>query len=355
MKARDCYRAIRELTGRGERVAAATVIRTRGSTPREPGAKMLVLPGGNARGTIGGGCGEAEVLVAAREMLDSGQDGANRLVRVDLTEQIVEAAERICGGVMDVLLELWERPREELDLLVTGDRVVRVTPAGPSAEPREGRVYSGEAGGGDWTAPLREQCERTLGERASRCAVVPGGPGEGEWFFEYVHGGHTLVILGAGHIAQPLCRMAKLLDFRVVVVDDRPAFASDERFPEADLVVAEPFDAALGRLKINEETMVVLVTRGHRHDEACLRRLLGSPAPYLGLLGSKRRVRAVYSSLLADGYTHGQLERVWGPVGVDIGAHSPAEIAISILAELVALQRGRLGGHMKVSPPRSSS
>ena len=346
---------IRDLVGGGNHVASATVIRTKGSTPREVGAKMLVLTDGTTHGTVGGGCGEAEVMEVALELLGEGESGWTRLVRVDLTEDIVEAAERICGGVMDVLVEIWDRPCDELELLATGNGVVRVVRTSGRQAPALTGVYSSKAAEADWEAPVAEQCEVALRSQTSHSGVVQARLGEVELFYEHVSGGTTLVIVGAGHIAQPLSRLAKMLGFRIVVLDDRPDFASSERFPDADQVIAEPFGSALNRLDLSEESMVVLVTRGHRFDEFCLRRLLDSPAFYLGMLGSKRRVRAVFSSLLADGYTEEQLERVWAPIGIDIGARSPVEIAVSIVAELVAVKRERSGSHLRILPHGSAN
>ena len=155
------------------------------------------------------------------------------------------------------------------------------------------------------------------------------GQGEMELFFEYVAGLHTLLICGAGHIAQPRSQIGKMLDYRVIVIDDRPEFASGERFPDADDVIAKPFQQALQEISITPDTVAVMVTRGHRYDEFCLRELLSSKAGYLGLLGSRRRVRAVFHDLLEDGHPPEQLERIFAPVGIDIGAETPAEIAIS--------------------------
>ncbi len=355
MNTQDFYRMIRDLVGGGKHVASATVIRTKGSTPREVGAKMLVLSGGTIHGTIGGGCGEAEVMEVALGLLAEGESGLTRLVRVDLTEDIVEAAERICGGVMDVFIEIWVRPCDELELLATGDGMVRLVQTSGRQDPALIGVYSSEAAEANWDAPVSEQCEVALRNQTSHSGAVQTSSGEVELFYEYVSGGSMLVIVGAGHIAQPLSRLAKMLGFRIVILDDRPDFASSERFPDADQVIAEPFASALNRLDLSEESMVVLVTRGHRFDEFCLRRLLDSPAFYLGMLGSKRRVRAVFSSLRADGYTEEQLERVWAPIGVDIGARSPVEIAVSIVAELLAVKRERSGSHLKILPRGSAN
>jgi xanthine dehydrogenase accessory factor len=139
--------------------------------------------------------------------------------------------------------------------------------------------------------------------------------------------------------------MGRLLDHRIVIIDDRPEYASVDRFTDADEVIALPFAEAIRGIEINGETLAILVTRGHRHDELCLRELLRTDVAYIGMLGSRRRVKAIFDDLHAEGYEPEQLSRVWAPVGLDIGAASPAEIAISILAEVVAWENGSTGPH----------
>ncbi len=336
----DCYQQLKKRLTRGELVATATVVRTKGSTPREPGAKMLVT-GTGSWGTVGGGCGEAEVLAVALEMLSNGGTGT-RLVRVELTEDITETADRICGGVMDVLVEVWSEVLDDLDVL---------TAPGPAGLIRLVAVAEGESPNcraleqHDEVPPPVEEARRTALEKR-RCTTVITP--DGEFFLEFVGGLQTLLICGAGHIAQPLCQLAKMIGYRVVVIDDRPEFASTERFTAADQVLARSFGDALDSLEIGPETLAVLVTRGHRHDEFCLRKLLHTDAGYIGMLGSRRRVRAVFADLVTDGFTREQLQRIWAPIGIDIGALTPAEIAVSIMAEVVALGRDRTGGHMKL-------
>lgn len=152
-----------------------------------------------------------------------------------------------------------------------------------------------------------------------------------------------LVIAGAGHIGWNLARMAGLLGFEVTVLDDRPSFANRERFPDADNVIAGDFVETLSGMPIDDHTSIVLVTRGHRHDEACLKAVLRSSAAYIGMIGSRRRVRTVLSRLMSDGFTEAEVARVRAPIGLDIGAESPAEIALSILAEIIAVSRGATG------------
>ncbi len=164
----------------------------------------------------------------------------------------------------------------------------------------------------------------------------------------YVEGHHPhpeLVIVGAGHIAQPLCAMGALIGFRVIVVDDRPDFATSERFPEADRVVRVDFADPFADILIHSASHVVLVTRGHKYDYECLRQLLRMEVepPYVGMIGSRRRVRAAFAQLVNEGLPRDRLEKVRAPLGLDIGAETPAEIAVSVAAEIVLLWRGGAG------------
>ena len=149
----------------------------------------------------------------------------------------------------------------------------------------------------------------------------------------------TLLIVGAGHISQPLSRIAKMLDFRVVVLDDRPSFADPTRFPDADSVIAGYLDQELKRFPINHSTYVVLVTRGHTQDEESLRQIIGTEAAYIGMIGSKRRVSIVLQRMLQDGFEQQLVDRVCSPIGLDIGAETPTEIALSILGEVINVRR----------------
>ena len=149
-----------------------------------------------------------------------------------------------------------------------------------------------------------------------------------------------LVIFGAGHIGMPLCRLAAALGFEVTVVDDRERFANAERFPDAVRIVVEPFEQAIRDVPLSAWTYLVLVTRGHEHDEATLRHVVGSEAPYIGMIGSRRRVLVVFERLRAMEVPEEFIRRIYAPIGVDIGARTPEEIALAILAEIVSVKRG---------------
>ena len=158
-----------------------------------------------------------------------------------------------------------------------------------------------------------------------------------------------LIVVGAGHIAQPLSRMGAMLGFRVTVLDDRPDFATRERFPEAFRLVRADFSDPFAQVPIHERSYILLVTRGHKYDYECLIRALrmDPPPPYIGMIGSRRRVRATYVQLLDDGIDGAILERIHAPVGLDIGAETPEEIAVAVAAELVMIARGGTGAPLK--------
>jgi xanthine dehydrogenase accessory factor len=162
-----------------------------------------------------------------------------------------------------------------------------------------------------------------------------------ELFVEVQRRPPTLIIVGAGHVAQPLATLGKLIDFEVVVIDDRPQYANTDRFPMADRVIAAPFRPTLRDWPIDTDTFLVLVTRGHSHDVECLLEIIDSPARYIGMIGSKRRVRAVFDLLEQEqGIPREKFDRVYAPIGLDIGAESPAEIGVCIIAEIINVYRG---------------
>ncbi len=202
----------------------------------------------------------------------------------------------------------------------------------------------------DLDAVLATDARRSLEEKRSRMRSYRfGGAGvehvgmEGgdvDVFFEVLSRPPRLVIVGAGHIAVPLARIAGLLDFEVIVLDDRPEYANRERFPDADDIHVGPYRETLAGVPINSDTHIVLVTRGHVHDQACLEQVLDSPAAYIGMIGSKRRVRTVMRHAKEAGHDVAKLQRVYAPIGLDLGSQTPAEIAVAIMAEIINVRRG---------------
>jgi xanthine dehydrogenase accessory factor len=192
---------------------------------------------------------------------------------------------------------------------------------------------------GDLEAQALADATKALSQR--RPQLLTYADDQVELFVEVQRRPPTLIIVGAGHVAQPLATLGKLINFEVVVIDDRPQYANTERFPQADRVIAAPFRSTLRGWPIDADTFIVLVTRGHSHDVACLLEALDSPARYIGMIGSRRRVRAVFDLLEREqGIPREKFDRVYAPIGIDIGAESPAEIGICIIAEIVKVYRG---------------
>lgn len=311
--------------------------------PREAGAKMLVFPDGSIRGTVGGGCGEAEVWQAAMDCL---QSGACTRVEVDLTEDASSENGKVCGGRFEVFVDIWEGlrlPEEGLCLLVTclGPRPARPwrnSPAGSGPcdwAPGESRVLTDDDGL-FWEMAFSDGRPKLV-ERDGH-----------EFFLDPLGLSQELVIAGAGHIARPLSKMAALCGYSVVVVDDRSEYAQAKLFAEAR-VVCQDFGQFFAEYTVHPGSHVVLVTRGHKLDEECLRGLIGRTVPYLGMIGSRRRTRAVLDELRSEGVSPEWLARIYAPIGLNIGALTPEEIAISILSEMILFRRGGTGGSLRGS------
>ena len=253
----DLYEEIVRLRKDGRRGAVATIVNVRGSIPSFKTAKMLVRDDGSIIGTIGGGCVEAEVWQAAREIMESEKP---RTLTFDLNQDPKYDTGLVCGGTLEIFVE----------------------PILPPAD---------------------------------------------------------LYIFGAGHVAASLYRVAGIAGFDVTIIDDREAYANRERFPEAHEVIAEDFDKAAAKLLPSESSYIVIVTRGHRDDMRMLRWAVQTPARYVGMIGSKRKTITIFKELQAEGLSAHLFNRVHAPVGLDIGAITPEEIAVSITAELIAARR----------------
>ena len=346
---------------RGQKFALATVINVRGSTPREVGAKMIVREDGQF-GTIGGGCGEAEVFRKARLLLDEGR-GA-RLTEIDLTGDFDQQQIGTCGGIMDVFVDIWmpasdletarqlanaaerSRPAALLTLVHSADpdSVGARSIVDPATE--EGRLISA------LEIPRRAMAQLGARTRDGIPALIEisdnGGANPvtrvyGErprLFLDPVSGAQRLVIAGAGHIAQPLAALGAMLGFHVTVIDDRASFANRERFPNADEIMVRPFAAAIEALTLDRHCYLVSVTRGHSFDEEVVRTALQhSRGAFSGMIGSRRRVKATLDRIAEGGVSQDLLDQVHAPLGMDITAETPEEIAVSIIAEIVRERR----------------
>jgi xanthine dehydrogenase accessory factor len=237
--------------------------------------------------------------------------------------------------------DLWIRAE---GLLAQGRRlctatVVVAAPAG-LGRPGDKCLYDadGFVTGPDWMADERGLAERAAAALTSTTRGLLDLDGGGQVFLDVLTPGAHLLICGAGHIALPLARFGRELGFRVTVLDDRPDFAHGDRFPGCT-VLARGFAEALGEMSFGPDDYVVVITRGHEHDVDCLTQVLDQPVAYVGMIGSRRRVRFVFEGLESQGHSREHLDRVFSPIGLSIGAESPEEIALSIAAELVLVRR----------------
>lgn len=344
------HQLYRELVRRlqaGETLVRAVVTRAWGSTPREAGAKMLVLPDGSIRGTVGGGCGEADVWQRAMQVH---ADGQPVLMEVDLTDDADGDDGRVCGGRFEVFLDRWTPEHPMLKPLVRAleeGRACSLATSLGTPPPRSWRKREEPAAAAG--PPSRTAGESWLEpeDGAPRLLASFGH----EVFLDPLTQEVELVIAGAGHIARPLCTMAALCGWRVCVIDDRPEYASAEYFPDARQVVCQPFHDFFQNLEVHARTYVALLTRGHKHDQACLLQLMGRPAAYVGMVGSRKRTRVVMEELRAQGAQGDWTHRVFAPIGLDLGAQTPEEIAVSILSEMILVRRGGDGRPLKSARP----
>jgi xanthine dehydrogenase accessory factor len=314
---REALDAVKRWRRRGDKVALATVVATRRSAPRPLGSKLAVSEHGELAGSVSGGCVESDVTEHAREVLGSGRP---KLLSYGIADEDAWEVGLPCGGEIDVFVE---RVEDELPDPETAQIVYT--------------VVDGKRAGERWVSP--DGVERTqLLER------------DGEQIFAEVLGPPPrLVVFGAVDLAEELCRAAKSLGWRTVVADARARFATPERIPNADeLVVAWP-EEALEQLRPDNRTAVVVLTHEDRWDVPALAGALATEAFYVGALGSRRTQAGRRERLLETGVPEPQLQRLSGPAGLDVGAATPAETALSILAEILAVRAGREGGPLRAS------
>ena len=325
----------------GQPVAYTALVETRGSTPQKAGARMLVFPDGSQAGTLGGGCVEAEVKRRALRQLDAGQ---TELLTFQLDSNYGWDDGLICGGRMKMLVDPL-RPGDDLgyfqtlnDLVTKGspctEAVILDSEAWPLAQAGDRYLFgpTGELVASRATQPLPEGLQSYLRDVRSRPRPYVD---HGISFLPCLER-CRLLIVGAGHVGQKVAELAAQVDFDVWVVDDREEYCNPQRFPQAQRLIVGPIDSALSGLEIDADTYCVIVTRGHNHDEEALYHLAEKPARYVGMIGSRRKIKLIYEDLLAEGITREALARVHAPLGLEIGSQTVPEIAISIVAELIA-------------------
>ena len=342
----------------GRPCVLATVVRTKGSTPQKAGAMLLVRDDGSGLGTLGGGCVEGDIWFAAQEMLR--QEGGPEFKDYYLNEDIAARDGLVCGGTMYFYLEPLRRID---DFLPLGDEILEAYDGGEPVSlatvvnnPRRPELLGAKlllrADGtvsGTLGAPALDEPALETARRIADIGNTESITAEGaEIFVEGFTTPPTLVMVGGGHVGKATADLANLLGYRVYVVDDRPEFANKERFPYAEQVVVAPYHQWAEHLSINVNSFLVVATRGHRFDDMALESALKTRARYIGLLGSRRKTLMIYRRLMEQGVAKERIREVYAPVGLNIGALTPEELAVSIMSEIIMVRRGGDGGQMRM-------
>jgi xanthine dehydrogenase accessory factor len=328
---REVLSELKTWTENQEEVALATVVETWGSSPRPLGSKMAVTRSGKMAGSVSNGCIEGAVFEEAQKVLKAGRP---KLAAFGVADDVAFSVGLACGGHIEVFIQPLAGVHGQLIKLLDENRPATLRT----------NLVTGEATASEGSPPGSELARR-----------------EGDWFIEPFRRPAHLIIVGAIHIAIPLHRLAKLLGYRVTVIDARAKFATKERFPEADeLIVAWP-DEAASKLTLDNSAYVVILTHDPKFDLPALRSVLGKDVGYIGAIGSRKTNENRFAALRKEGFTEEQLSLVHGPVGLDLGGRGAEETALGIMAEITAVRfggsgsfmrevRARTGGRAKPSP-----
>ena len=328
--------AVNETLSRKQPLVMALILSQEGSTPRTTGTRMMIGADGYV-GTIGGGRIEASVMEIAREMLH--KPGAVT-ISFDLTSEIADAMDMVCGGKLEILIDSIA-PNETnrlffsslLQMLDQRQKGLMVTELLESGVLQVRRAILREDGVVIGTPDFKMEID-SIPKKLRAPILIQSG--DRKFFIEPVMAPGTVYLFGAGHVSLQTAILAKRVGFEVVVLDDRMEFANTTRFSDADDVrVPASFELAFEGLEIHADSYLVILTRGHLHDKTVLQQALKTPAGYIGMIGSRKKRDAIYQALENEGFTTKDFQKVHCPIGLSIGAQTPEEIAVSIVAELI--------------------
>lgn len=347
------------IKSRGQTAALATVVKVKGSTYRRPGARMLMTQDGCMTGSISGGCLESDVFEHAKHVMASGEP---TLVKYDpeVAEEIIWALGLGCNGAVHVLIErldkqltliaecLSNRHSGVLATLFCVEGLVQAK-VGNNLMLYPDKNITNEIVDSILTQAVIPDAQLVLQEQKSKVKTYNLPAGRAEVLIEFIKPPTPLLIFGAGQDAIPVVHFAKELGWHVTVVDHRPTYLTPEKFPYADSLILTSAEAAYKHILLEESTVAIVMTHNYFHDRELLKMLLPSAVRYIGVLGPKRRTAELLEDLQAEGivYTQEQLSRLYAPVGIDMGADTPVEIALSIVAEIQAVLTKRAGGLLR--------
>ena len=347
---REVLAEIESWRAQGQAVALATVIQTWGSAPRGVGAKMALTPGGQIAGSVSGGCVEGAVFETGVKVLKTGRP---QLLRFGVADDTAWQVGLACGGTIEVFvkpldLALYDAMRAVLAEERPAASVLVVRgPAdllGREIVLRDDGIVLGALGGGLDESAVKA-AHAALAEGQSQRHILPGSAAEPvEVFVEVILPSPTLVAVGGVHIAIALTAIAKTLGYRTVVIDPRKAFGNEARFPHVDRLIQAWPDEAFAQINLTRSTAVAMLTHDPKIDDPALNIALSSPAFYVGALGSRKTQEQRRRRLSAGGLSQAQLARLHGPIGLDLGARTPEEIALAVMGQIVAARNGRVQG-----------
>jgi xanthine dehydrogenase accessory factor len=314
---REVLSELQQWTRDGEEIALATVVETWGSSPRPLGSKMVVTKSGKMAGSVSNGCIEGAVFEEAQKVLQSGKP---KIAAFGVADEVAFEVGLACGGHIEVFVEPLQPAHKQLIAMLERKAAATLR---TNLATGEVSLTSG--------APTGSELARR----------------DGDWFVEPIRRPAHLVIVGAIHIAIPLHRLARLMGYRVTVIDARAKFATKERFPEADELIVSWPDEAIAKLTLDNSTYVVILTHDPKFDLPALRSVLGKEVGYIGAIGSRKTNQNRFDALRAEGFTEEQLARVHGPIGMDLGGRGAEETALGILAEITATRFGGTGASMR--------
>lgn len=333
----------------------STVTRTQGSTPQKPGAKLLVRQDGSGVGTLGGGCVEGDIWFASSEKIKREESAEVR--PYELNEDLAAKDGLVCGGTMHFMIDPIENKLEfeffldEINKAYNGDKPVALVQVLESEKDEEigKKILIREDGSksGDLISEIID--EKLIKESRELLALGKNKTLKIEDKLFYLEAFTTppkLLIAGGGHVSKAIANLAKPLGFELNIFDDRDEFANKERFPEANDVKVASYGEGFDQFNINANTFIIIATRGHRQDDTATKAALSTNASYVGLLGSKRKTILIIEKLLSEGIDEESFKKLKAPVGLNIGARTPEEIAISIISEILSFRLGGDGNSM---------
>ena len=341
---KDIYSKVYELLLSGQKIIFVRTIRRSGSTPRGVGSMCIITENEKLIGTIGGGLLEYQVQEQAKKLF---KEEKSFIYRFHLTAEDLAKAGMICGGDVDLYMEplspknseavaVFKAIKEHIDNNKPGILVTKIED-GIHALDTKIRMFISKDNITQGTISGINMEDVSFNEN-SPYELLSFNENL-DIFVEKIALNPEVILFGAGHVSLFVAQLAKMVGFKIIIIDDRPEFANKQRFPLADAIIISDFKQAFDQLNVSQKSHILIITRGHIHDKIVLQHALGTSASYIGMIGSKKKRNIIYRTLMEEGFSKEELEKVYSPVGIDINAETPEEIAVSIVGELIKKNR----------------